>query len=303
MKKKIKKNNQKTFIQKLKKSRGSVTFKLILAVIIIGSVAFVSGIFPTTQMTPPDPNAPRYRPNLDEEIGNRDSLQLKTIDFETCSKISAVDLLVDYSGSMAPDFGPRKLPATHNALKTFGEKLTDESVVALHAFNTRNYEVIPFSEFKDVKDTYNSQVESLNEPDGATYTRSALTYVKAKIELAKQKWQNHQFTLVFLSDGIPERLGTATKMSCPNPRGGMRNFSLAEDPNQAPSVADQIKNLDVRIFAISILDQNDQCFSDALRDLMQNVASPDSYYETYNPDDLSDIYDNVVFEMCEDIKS
>ncbi|HRN96163.1 MAG TPA: VWA domain-containing protein [Candidatus Levybacteria bacterium] len=283
-------------------SHGSITFKVLMAVVILGSISLVSGVFPKNQITPQDPNAPRYKP-IDEDTVTKKSLQLKTIKFQQCSSISAIDLLVDYSGSMGLAFSPTKLPAMQEALKIFGQKLTDNSLIALHTFNNTNREIIPFSLYKDVKANYDSNIDRLNNPQDATHTRSALTYIKPKIEQAQAKWPGYQFSVILLSDGIPERANTPIKKTCPvtNPKPGMpstRNFSITEDPTQPPNVADDIKNLGVRVFSIAILDQTDQCFSSALKELMQNVASPDSYYETYNPDDLKTIYNNIVFEVC-----
>lgn len=287
-------------IKKVNLAKGSITFKVLLAVIIVGSITLVSGIFPTSQITPQDSNAPIVKPVLDQDNINKDSLQLRTIGFEQCSQKSAVSLVVDYSGSMAPDFGPRKLPATKDALKTFGSHLTDDSVVALHTFNMTNEEIIEFSEYGTVKSNFNSRIDSLNRPEGWTYTRSALEYVKGKISTAMEKWPTHQFTLVLLSDGIPERENTPTKLSCPHPQNwwASRNFSIAEDPTEPPNIATEIQDMGVRIFSIAILDEADQCFSSALQELMQDVASPNSYYATYNPDDLSGIYSQIVFETC-----
>jgi hypothetical protein len=295
MRKKRLKQRKKIHHRIMDWSRGNITMTLLIGIVIVGSVMMVSGIFPKNEISKKDPNAPHYKANV-TGVTNKKSLQLRTIGFQACSSISAVDLLVDYSGSMGEG---HKVPAMHDAINTFTSKLTDDSVIALHIFSDDRVqgkmEIVPFSEWKDVKSLFPSKINSLSGPIGSTWTRSALVYIKAKIADAQKKWPDHKFTLILLTDGIPEKIGSPVSKQC-----GIRGFAIQEDPTQPPNVADDIKAMGVNIFTIAILDKSDTCFNDDLSKLMKNVASPDSFYSTYNPDDLKTIYSNIVFQVCKE---
>lgn len=317
MRKKTRKKKQKNLLQKLSASRGSVTFKLILAVIIIGSVAFVSGAFPTTQLTPQDPDAPRYRPNIDDDIGNRDSLQLRTIGFEACSSVAAVSLLVDVSGSMKyvdNSRGTTKLDELKKALNLFTSKMTDESLVGLATYSVVFREVVGIQPYLNVKNTIGNEINKL-QWHTATYTRRAFEEMVPILQNAVNRYPDKNFTLIFASDGIPESQETLDRCSsnpnstecqtnCKDPgTTSMRCFATDQDPTISPNIAQQIKDMGVTIYSIAILDNQDSRFNTQLTNLLRSVASPDSFYVAPTSDELSSIYDQIGFEMCEKISS
>src|SRR6185437_10497344 len=72
-----------------------------------------------------------------------------------------------------------------------------------------------------------------------------------------------------------------------------RCFATDQDPTVPPNLADEIKNEGVRVFSIAILDQQDDRFNTQLKQLLQNVASPDSFYVSPTGQDLTDIMNKI----------
>ncbi len=311
----LKKKQKKKFslISKLRKSKGSITFKLILAVIIIGSVLLVSGVFPKEQMTPQDPNAPQYQPVINDETINKNSLQLKTIDFERCSQSAAVSLLVDVSNSMSfvdNKKGTSKLDELKSALKLFTGKMTDESIVGLAAYSVGFREIIGIQPYGDVKSRIESEINNLIA-GGGTSTRLAFERMKPILQSAVNKYPNKKFTLIFASDGIPES-NLTLKLCSDNPNSSqcqancqdlgtneIRCFAVDQDPTQEPNIAREIKDMGITIYSIAILDNKDSRFNTQLTNLLRSVSSPDSFFVAPTSDELSNIYDQIGFEMCE----
>ncbi len=270
---KKRKKKAKSLLQRISLSRGSITFKVLMAVIVIGSIALVSGVFPKSQITPPDPNAPTFKPNINSETINKDSLQLKTIDFQSCSSTVAVEMVLDRSGSMAG----RKIEDLKIASQFFVSKFPDDAPVGIITFSDNIREDVAISPYKDVKARVQSTISGLR-PSGRTSTYESLVRAKSALEGALPRFPNRQFALVFVSDGLP--------------------VPLTQDPRlYSPYVADEIKNMGVKIFTIGIT-QGLGFQSVQMRDLMTSIASPNSFFEAPNTNQLEEIYNQIGFELC-----
>lgn len=280
-------NQKKSFMTKLRKTRGSITFTLILAVIIIGSVLMVSGLIPQDQLTPQNPDAPTFKPIINEEDQDRNTLQLRTIDFESCSKTAAVNMLLDITGSMnrsAPD-GQTKIKKLVNSTELFVNNMTDDSVIGIQIFNSaiindrERMELIPISYYGDVKATLVSRIRALeSQAGGNTPTRSALTYSLEKISEGLSKFPERQFSFIFVSDGAP---------------------TDGYGPTTNPDPAQQIKDLGVTVYSIGILDAS-QIRAGSVKQILDHVASsPDKSYIAPDGNQLTEIYQQIGTELCQ----
>lgn len=277
---------------------GSTIVFAFLAVIIGASVLLANGIFPTKQLT--DPGSTGELEIIEEPVfGGQRGLQLRTIRFRECANKAAVGLLVDRSGSM----GGAKINDLKTALNTFTNTLGDESVVGLVSFSSNDVgatavkEDVAFSRLSTSKNQLTQAIQGLN-PLGSTNTRTAFEFMKDRILSATSQFPDQNFVLIFMSDGIPE----STQRTCTvNPACGNRCFETTQDPTVNPNIAEEIKNAGIRVYSIALLDANDACFTNDLRNMMQNIASPNSYYETPNSSDLAAIYQEIASRFCEEI--
>lgn len=291
------------------------TSKLMLGAFIFLAVAtgalLTNGILPKSTLTPQSKDPGDFEIIQETPIPGVKGLQLRTIRFKACSNKASVGLLVDRSGSMA---GP-KMENLKSALSTFTLGLGDDSIIGMDSFSSNDggatgvTENVPFSKNKDVKPQVASAISGLVAL-GGTNTRSAFTFMKDKLLAAKTKFPENPFTLIFLSDGVPETNpkdcasgiefnGTSYGTT------GARCFANSEDPTQAPSVAQEIKDAGIKIYSIAIYnpsESSDVFFLPSMRDMMKKVASPDSYYETPNPADLKTIYRAIASKICNEIK-
>lgn len=230
-------------------------------------------------------------------IPGQKGLQLKTLKFRECSNKAAVGLLVDQSGSMA--FG-NKTQNLKTALTTFTSTLGDQSVIGMYYFSGSPSEIVPFSRYKDVKGAVANAITRFS-PNGPTYTRSAFQLISSKIIPALSAFPDNSFALILLSDGIPETNPRICAAPACSP-DGKRCFETTEDPTNAPNLIEPIKNAGIRVFSIALYDQQDTCFQDDLKNMMRNIASPDSYYETPNAADLQKIYKEIAQKICNEVK-
>lgn len=278
--------------------RGSITLKLIIILVIIGAVALAGGIFPTVEHIDlgkkigiPDPEA------IDS---GKDNLQLGTFPFKECSESVAVGLLVDTSGSM--DFGqPRKIDELKKALISFSEKLTDNSVIGLYQYSVDPASVVAFQTYELAKGRFEGDVTGL-EPQSATYTRRAFEYIKPRLLAAQQTYPDHEFALIFFSDGIPESFERVCEPYRCTPQSSERCFDSTQDPTVPTDIAQEIKDAGIRIYSITLLDTTDYCYNNELANMMKKIASPDSYRETSNQEDLTKIYNEITFSFCGDLR-
>lgn len=244
-----------------------------MAVVIIGSIALVSGVFPKNQITPQDPNAPKFKPKIDDTTLQKRSIQLKTVKFEVCSETVAVEMVLDRSGSMRG----QKIRDLKNTTRSFIDKLTDDSPIGLVTFGTGAIEAFRIQKYGEVKVNLDSIINGL-EPDGSTYTRDAMEKAKAALEVGIPEFPGRQFSLVLVTDGVP------------NP------------PNtQNPVVtANEIKNMGVKIYVIGITQNIIGRDRTEMLSLMNQVASPDSFFEAPSTTELQTIFERIGAEMCQE---
>ncbi|HRN96162.1 MAG TPA: vWA domain-containing protein [Candidatus Levybacteria bacterium] len=272
---KKKTRKKRTLFNRLYPSRGSITFKILLAVVILGSIAFVSGIFPKNQITPQDPNSPKYKPVVEDETQQKDTLQLKTIKFEACSQTVAVEMVLDRSSSMGSP--ATKIENLKTASLFFVNKLTDDAPFGLITFSNTIREEYSIQPYKDIRSNVATTINRLS-PDGTTYTRDALIRAKQALEIGIPKFPGRQFVLILVSDGLPVPANT-------------------QDPRTPTNIGDEIKNMGVKIFTIGIT-QGLGGNSGNMRSLMSNIASPNSFFEAPDTSQLENIYNQIGFQIC-----
>lgn len=285
------------------KKRGSgFRIVLIFLLIIVGASALLTGgIFPKLTNSIPPNQGQEYipiTPNPGEINQSNDSLQLKTIKFtqKACGKIIAVDFLLDRSGSMLGD----KISKLKSGVLTFTNSLTDTSVLGMQDFSSPENRaagtvkvLVPFSKFKDIKTQVPSLVNSM-DANGWTYTRDAFIFTNAKLEEAIPKYPDYKFALIFVSDGVPET-GICSRME---QLAG--TCTSEQNPNTAPSIADEIKAKGVRIFSIAYLDRNDTRWNSQLETLMKTVASsPNDFYVAPSSNQIDSILNQIATKLCQ----
>lgn len=285
--------------------KGASLVIVFLGVIILASLFFVGGIIPGKSDL--HENEPSFTVLPEVPLDKKNTLQLKTIKFKSCVADASVSFLVDSSGSMA--FGT-KLSNLKTALKIFADNYPLEGLISLQTFSTYSSNPsidVPFDYFKNNKSRFINSINSIY-PDGGTYTKNAFEVAKAKFAQAKIKFPGSKFTLIFISDGIPET--SATNNLCPGGKGpdskyctsspnkpsACRCFATEQDPT---SVANEIKSQDVRIFSIGYINEEDDKFKDDLTELMTNVASsPDDFYIAPITNQLTSILQRISTKIC-----
>lgn len=234
-------------------------------------------------------------------------LQLKTLKFKECGSKLAVGLLVDRSGSM----DGKKLLDLKVALSTFATGLSPQSVVGLYSFSsfedgaTETTENVPFGRFETVKNQLTTQIHTL-VARGSTHTRAGFQLIKDKLIGAQKDFPDQQFSMILLSDGIPEDHDEATS-GCPSGRKfGNRCFALTQDPTQPPDLAREIRDAGISVYSIAIYsktDPSDNYFLPDMRNMMQKIASEQkNYYEVPDSSQLKNIYKEIAQKICEEVK-
>ncbi len=254
-----------------KSSKGTITFKILIAVVILGSIAMASGMFPKNQITPMDPDAPTFKPQIIEEGTQKKSIQLKTIEFEGCSESVGIQMVIDRSGSMDDD--PEKLSNLQNASFDFLQKLTADTPVGLITFSSNVSEPFAIQLYGDIKPDLDDFVKTLSVT-GTTNTAGALVRAKTSLETGKSEFPGRQFVLVLVTDGQPSP-GTASPV--------------------VP--ATEIKNSGVKIFTIGIVQKVANV--PAMRSLMTQVSSPNSFFEAPDTTTLDEIYNQIGSQICQ----
>ncbi|OGH37733.1 MAG: hypothetical protein A3B44_00500 [Candidatus Levybacteria bacterium RIFCSPLOWO2_01_FULL_38_21] len=286
----------------MKLSRGGIGIMAMIMIILLASIFIVGGIFPKPSTT--DPNAEKFTVITGIPLDSHNTLQLKTIKFNSCASTAAVDFLVDRSGSMR--FGS-KLDNVKGALKVFADNFPNEGIIAMQTFSDFPSADVPFDYFRNVKSQFINAVYSIYA-DGGTSTKDAFTFTKSKLDNAMPKFPNQKFSLIFISDGVPETLATNIAL-CPggNPDptyctyspttpGACRCFDTNQDPTQ---VADEIKKSGVRIFTIGFIHDEDLKFQNDLTELMKRVASsPNDFYQAPINNQLTDILQQISVKIC-----
>lgn len=266
---------KKRIIRRIFNSRGNIVFNLLLGIIIIGSIALVSGVFPKNELTPRDPNSPVYQVDPEDQTKDpkRLNLQLKTIGFKACSQTAAIEMILDRSNSMS--FAPEKLPNLKQASTFFVSNLPDDAPFGLITFSDRATEEEPIQAFGTIKSRVNTIIQNIRA-GGGTNTYEALSVAKSALELGIPQFPGRKFALIIVTDGEPS-VGIV-------------------DPTAIIGVSNDIKKLDVKVYAIGIT----QAVSNrtAMIKLMTGIASPNSFFEAPDTATLHEIYNNIGVEMC-----
>ncbi len=260
------------------------------------------GVTPKSTLTDPGQDQ-SYEMVIETPAPNaQKGLQLKTIKFKECADKAAVGLLVDRSGSMGTKMNDLK-----SALTTFTGSLGAKSVIGMTSFSsnddgaTRVTEDVPFSRYLDVKAQVSQAIQNLRGL-GSTNTRAAFTFMKDKIVAAQKKFPDNTFALIFLSDGVPQ----TNPRDCTSGREyNTHCYANSEDPTQGTDLSQEIKDEKIRIFSIALYNANypeDMYFLPDMKNLLQKIASTDSYYETPNTSELKQIYKDIAQKICNDVK-
>lgn len=297
--------NFKNKIKIFNQSRGGIEI-LILVLIVLGSILMAGGLFP--KLLKGDPNAEKFIAIPEIPQDTHSTLQLKTIKFKSCTSAVAVNFLVDRSGSMR--YGT-KLQNLQSALRVFANNYPDDGIIGMQSFSEPALGPtadVPIDYFRNVESQFSSAISALF-PDGGTYTRDAFSFVKPRLDAAKSKFSNYKFSLIFISDGVPETLARnnaqgACQGTTPEDLrycglksdGNCRCFDTSQDPTL---IANEIKNSGVRIFSIGYINDEDLKFKDDLTTLMKNVASsPNDFYEAPIDNQLTDILSQISQKLC-----
>lgn len=279
-----------------------VVLALLLVVVLFGFY-LVGGIFPTKLNTANRPFETQSYTLITPKAGSSNkALQLKPIEFKSCSTTTAVNFLVDRSGSM--EWG-EKLPLLKKGILTLAGNLSDESIFGLQTYSDNWREDITPDSYGNVKDQIIGKVCNII-PNGATHSKSAFERTREVIKLAKEKNPDHLFTLIFISDGIPET-GNTNK-ACPggmdgewcgpmpNYPGACRCFAQEEDPTP---IAKELINMGVTIYTIAYVEKEDQKLDSKLQEMMKRVASsPENYFKAPDEKEVIDILKKISQEIC-----
>jgi hypothetical protein len=302
-------------LQRNPKGNGNMYVVLILALVTILAAVLTRGFSPRYISELPAPNpADQVQIVTPTTIDNsqHDSLQLKTLKFQQCSQMSNVIVLVDNSGSMA--FG-NKLAELKSALTTLTERLLPNSLFGLYRYSSdlvipdAQKEVIPIGIYPDVKTAAANGIASLNA-NGATWTRTAFSYMLPKLQSAQQQYADRPISFIFFSDGIPEK----DHSSCGEPPGSLaayacivgvsqrRCFDRNEDPTDVlfgPDVAAQIRNIPITVYSIALKDQQDTCYNTDMQNMMLRIAGDSSrFFSVDDPARLPEFFTKVISQIC-----
>ena len=302
-------------VSKFNNSQSGVGMILIfLSVVIIASLFLVGGIIPGKSKN--NNKDFTYSAVIDTPGDSKKTLQLKTIKFKSCGSDATVGFLVDRSGSMKIG---SKLANLKSGLRVFADSFPEEGVLGMQTYSggltpsSRNITAdVPFDYFKNNKQLFVTSIINLN-PEGGTSTKDAFIFAKTQLDLAKQNFPDRKYTLVFISDGIPETLEQNTSCpsdtSCRDQYCALRKGIFGDtwrcfDPNQDPtSVASEIKNSGVRIFTIGYVDDTEAKFNTELTALMKRVATaPEDFYPAPINNQLTTILQSITTKICKDEK-
>ena len=279
---------------------------LIVFLLIILASFLVGGIIPSVTnktLTPLGENEVDFSKIATNPHSN---LQLKTFGIKQCSSNAALDLLIDNSGSMS--FGS-KMDDLKNALRVLASNFPDNGVLTLQTFSEVPIELVPFDKlFGQDKPQFLTAV-NLMHPISGTYSKDAFVFAMGKIAEGRRKFPNHKFSLLFISDGIPET--GATNQACqggvngPNcgtaPSGTCRCFASEQDPT---AIAAQIKQTGVKIFTITYTDTSDAKFDTKLKAMMSNVASsPSDAYVAPASNQVATVLKQIQTKICQESSS
>ncbi len=270
-------------------SGGKPVFFLFLAIVIGGAFLLGGGNpFPQNQLTVPDDGVYEIDEESLKDLDNaRGNLQLKTIKFKECAGVTAITMMLDTTGSM--ETPTSKINNLKSSVLAFTSSMSDESVVGIERFNGDIGVVteVPVSLYKDVKDIIPGRINSIN-PNGGTNTIEALQRARETLIQAQSAYPERNFSLIFVSDGLP------------NIPGGIDLSPQADPRQQNPNPADEIKNLGVTIYSIGIFGAGDTQGLTLMRDL---ASRPDTFYNTPNGAELENIYKSISQKICSSVQT
>ena len=305
---------------------GTLYIFLILILLVIGGHLFSGGLHPV------NPNGPNGVPTLEpyynpEDYGvqriiiptdsldasGKKNLQLQTFMVNTCGQKTAVDFLIDTSGSMEDD---GKMEKAKSALREFARQIGGKTVIGIHTFSKDVKERVPLSYYKDVKGEVAKTIDDLR-PDGWTRTRDGFELVGERLATAimQNKFPDYKYNLILITDGVPEipppqpdDRDCYIRVDDPITAPAKRCFAKKQDPRIPTNLAERIKALDpakgIDIYSIGIYSEtsSDRQLKPYLEALLKDVASKPldtHYYDSLNANDLKKIFENVIDKICE----
>lgn len=328
---------------------GCLHVLLIMALIILAGTMFSGGFIPV------NPNGPGGPPTLPPYFGidgtqeeqkiiypsdalssdAKGNIQLKTFKVNICAQKSAVDILIDTSGSMADD---NKIGKLKDALKSFTQNLSPKSAISIQTFSGVVTEKVPWGLYKNNKTQVDATIDNLNA-DGWTRMQDGFILAKQKLTEAKtqNKFPGYNYNLLLISDGVPEipppdgtfphdPIRCAEPNYDPPPPGdtrkcyvrvcdprtapALRCFVKDQDPRIPVNLPDEIKNMGVPIYSIGLYSNitSDNKLRAYLEPLLEEISSKplSGYYYAYNSaandnaENLKRIFDNIISKICEE---
>ncbi len=294
-----------------KRKHGLINGDFIIILAILFAVLFSGVLFSRTSKFP---NQGIYETELFGTAGtDKDGLQLSTFGVLQCTNKVAINFLIDNSGSMQFGEPTAKIDQLKVALRTFAEYFPPTGAIAMQTYSEAVKERVPFSIFNTSKSLFLEEVGAMG-PQTATHSRDAFLVAEQNINLGKGLFPDYEFSLVFISDGIPESRqannfcdgdhdgdhGDQTGEYCmPHPLAP--NACRCFDTNQDPSdIATRIKSNGTRIFTIAFTDDHaDADLDDKLQNLMRSIASsPNDYFHAPLNNQLTNIISLIANRVC-----
>ena len=241
-------------------------------------------------------------PDPQASAATNQQLQLRVAHFvpinqiQSCSSKQAIDFLIDNSGSMLEPGAVSTNPASYyeepnskiailkQALLSLSSSFTDSTIVGVQVFSGPSTQVVtslgiaaaipkiivPIDTYKNNSAIFQSSIATMHAA-GSTYTKEGFTFAQSRIEAAMQQFPGYKFSLIFISDGIPETIPASGSPCTTAPNGQQRCFAQIQDPT---SVATTLKTEGVHIYTIRYLDTDDTLFNTNLQTMMDTVVAP-----------------------------
>ncbi len=280
-------------------------FVMIIAVIL--AFLLTGGVFARMSKYP---NQGIYETELfgSGSDGTQKNLQLGTFGVLKCTNKTALNFVIDNSGSMQFGEPNSKIDQLKTALRTFAEYFPPTGAIAMQTYSETVRERVPFSLFNSSKTLFLEEVAAMG-PQTATHSRDAFLVAEQNINLGKGLFPDYKFSLVFISDGIPE--SRQQNNLCPGGQHGeycmvhplAPSACRCYDTNQDPlDIANRIKNNGTEIFTIAFTDDHADADLDAkLQNLMRNIASEPStghYFHAPVTNQLTNIISLITNRIC-----
>lgn len=226
-----------------------------------------------------------------------------------CENNGAIAFLVDVSESMADVHQEStaqvdKMTQVKNVLKSFVSRLPASTLVGLYTFSSPNFgepkERVGFAEFGQVRGQLTGAIDGL-QPQGATYMRDGLSFVQQKISIARDQYPGKQFSLIFISDGVPELIECKPE-NMPNNEcaqgDGARNYDFTQDPTVDGDISQQIRQSGTHIYSIAMYNNDDLEITGRIQQILRTVATPGSYKPSIEGNQLQSIFDEINTSVC-----